>query len=384
MPTHLGLTTSIPNSPSPISSNAETFDGLITSVEGLADDLLWPSASAVDRGTTLPRGHFDALAALGLYGMVVGVDVGGLGLSAPQVRRVLRTLGSGCGVTAFAFAQHHGTTGAVASTRNGPLRDRWLGSLVEDRLAAIAYAHVRRSGPPTLVAEPDGADGWRFTGTAPWVTSWGLASVVGVAAKTVATEQSPARLVWALLPATEAPGLAVSTSFDLAVFGATQTVALNFDGMAIGPELVLSVAEFDRWSHRDRLLAARPNPLCLGIGDRALAELHTVAPEEAAGLDPWWAAVSDRADGQCLAVDDGTAELETVADARAETLLAVQRLTTALATAVGGRAMESHHPAQRLAREAMFYVIQAQNDDGKRAMMARLNPDSDGPSRSVE
>ena len=61
--------------------------------------------------------------------------------------------------------------------------------------------------------------------------------------------------------------------------------------------------------------------------------------------------------------------LSRVAATRAETLMAVQHLTTALLAAVGGRAMERGHPAQRLSREAQFYVIQAQNEDGRRAML---------------
>jgi hypothetical protein len=54
--------------------------------------------------------------------------------------------------------------------------------------------------------------------------------------------------------------------------------------------------------------------------------------------------------------------------------MAVQRLCTALLAATGGAAMESGHPAQRLSREALFYVIQAQSGDGRAAMLRRLRP----------
>ncbi|MGB5756638.1 MAG: hypothetical protein WBM50_06960, partial [Acidimicrobiales bacterium] len=63
--------------------------------------------------------------------------------------------------------------------------------------------------------------------------------------------------------------------------------------------------------------------------------------------------------------------------ARAETLLAVQRLGTALLAAVGGGAMQLDHPAQRLSREAMFYLIQAQSADGRRALFDRLTGDAE-------
>ncbi len=337
-------------------------------IDRLVDEVLAPAAEATDQADELPAGHFAALAELGLYGMVVPVERGGLGLSGPQSRRVLRRLGSGCGATAFAFAQHHGTLGAVAASANEALGQRWVPALTNDVLAGIAYAHVRRPGPPVLRARPaEGDGGWILAGLAPWVTSWGRAEVLGVAALT-----DDGRLVWALVPAREGPGLTVTNRFELAVFGATATVALTFDDYRVGPDELIEVADAAAWSVGDRLRAARPNPLCLGVGDRALALLAEVAPDEAAALVPGWDELGRRAEEQAVAVDRGRADLETVAAARADTVLATQRLTIALLAAVGGKGMERSHPAQRLHREAGFYVVQAQNDAGRRAMLAEV------------
>ena len=351
---------------------------LLASVDRLVEEQLWPRSAEVDLGSALPIEHFDAIAGLGLYGMVVPTTDGGLGLSPPTVRAVLRALASGCGVTAFAFAQHHGTIGAVAGTDNVALRQRWLDGLAKDRLAGIAYAHVRRRGTPVLSAEPDG-DGWLLHGAAPWVTSWGLAEVMGVAANT-----ADGRLLWSLVPAAEGAGLTVSKSFDLMAYRATQTVALTFDRVRVPADAVLSVVDFADWNLRDRLLAARPNPLCIGVGDRALAELTVVAPDTAAEFASWWVEVADRAEAQCRLVDRATSSrdalgpdevsVEAMAATRAETVLAAQRLTTALLSAVGGRAMEAGHPAQRLAREVLFYVIQAQSGDGRDELLKQVAP----------
>ena len=353
------------------SHNSDFSAALIGRVETLVEQQLWPRSAEVDRGTTLPIEHFEALSALGLYGMAVPTSAGGLGLAPPEIRRILRLLASGCGVTAFAFAQHHGTVGAVAATKNERLRSRWLPSLVDDQLAGIAYAHVRRRGAPVLTAEPAG-DGWVLNGSAPWVTSWGVAKVIGVAANT-----DDGRLLWALVPAAEARGLSVAGSFDLMAYSATQTVALDFNGFQVGPDAVLSVVDMGDWSTRDRLLAARPNPLCVGVGDRALAELQRIAPDVAAELAPWWAEVAATAEANSAAVDGAVEAVEaaTLAAARADTVLATQKLTTALLAATGGAAMELGHSAQRLSREALFYVIQAQSGDGRAAMLSRLRPE---------
>lgn len=359
----MGLTTSIPNA----QSNASNRDQIVQSSKRLAGDVLWPASGDVDVGKCVPAGHFAALAEAGLFGMAVSADDGGLGLAASDVRAVMRVLGGACGATAFAFAQHFGTTGAVASTTNQALRDRWLPSLISDTLAGIAYAHVRRPGPPVLAAT-ETADGWVLNGKAPWVTSWGSAGVFGVAAAT-----GEGQIVWALVPGSgQSASMRPTRSFDLMVFGATQTVALEFNDHLIEPDLLLSVVDVERWAARDRVLAVRPNPLCVGVGDRALALIAEANPDLAAELEPEWDAVAQRAETQCRLVDEDSATVELVAASRSEVLLATQRLTTALLATVGGAAMERTHPAQRLAREAQFYVVQAQNSDGRAAILKSL------------
>lgn len=333
--------------------------------------MLIPRAGEVDLAEQLPAGNFAALAELGLYGLLADPSVGGLGGAPATLRAVFRRLGSGCGATAFAFAQHHGTIGAVSSTGNVELRGRWLPELASDHLAGIGYAHVRRGGPPVLSAEADG-DGWIFNGSAPWVTSWGFASAFAIAAKS-----KDGDLVWALVPGKETEGLRAGDRFNLMVFGATQTVPLNFDGYRVDPDAVLSVVDGASWAERDRFLAARPNPLSVGIGDRAITMLANKELGLAEDLAPRWLDVVTRAEAQCVMVDEGTAEVAAVADSRAELLTEVQRLTTALIAATGGSAMEQTHPAQRLAREALFYVVQAQSADGRAASLGRIRHRTD-------
>ena len=48
-----------------------------------------------------------------------------------------------------------------------------------------------------------------------------------------------------------------------------------------------------------------------------------------------------------------------------------RRATAALLASVGGSSMDLAHPAQRLARESLFYVVQAQTSDGRTATLRR-------------
>ncbi len=346
-------------------------DALLSQLRSEVEATWWPSATEMDRTDKIPASRLDVLRTLGLFGMAAPSGAGGLGLDGPTARMVLRILSGACGATAFMFAQHHGAVGALVATDNAAVRERWLNELIAGALAGTAYAHVRRAKQPVVSAVDQGNGSWRFNGVAPWATSWGTAAVYSVAATS-----DDGRLVWALLD-TETPGLTCPDPLELMVFKGTGTVRMQFDDVIVGPDAVLSVAPLDEWRARDRFLAVRPSPLALGIGDRALALLYEQSPEVGEAFDADWAAVSDEAERQCALVDNRSAELERVAAVRAAVVLKAQQLTTALLSLGGGRAAELENPAQRLAREAMFYVVQAQNDDGRAAMLAALTNQSD-------
>ena len=344
------------------------YDDLLATAGRVADDVLWPAALDVDRASTIPDGHYDAVAELGLFSMLAPVDLGGLGLDREQVRGVLRVLGGGCGATAFAFAQHGGVVAALAETDNAPLRDTWLARLCKRTLGGTAFAHVRRAGAAALTARRVG-DGWRVDGFAPWATSWGTADVFTVAATTPDDE-----IVWFLLTVDDGvpSSIEASAAMELVTFDATETVSLRFADHPVAEADVLSVGQAARWRVGDRRGAVRPNPLCVGIGDRALRELHAGAPETAVSIESWWRSFADQVmDAQVVADDTTDVELEIarVADARSHAVFATQQLTTALLAASGGRGADRNHVAQLLARQSLFYVIQAQNDDGRAATL---------------
>ena len=348
-----------------IDNPATVDDALVAAARQLADDVLWPSALAVDRASTIPASHYDAIAELGLFSMLAPADLGGLGVDRERARRVLRALGGGCGATAFAFAQHGGVVAAVANTGNTALRDRWLPALCDRTLGGTAFAHVRRAGSPAMLASRVGG-GWRIDGLAPWATSWGTAEVFSVAATT-----DDDQILWFLLPVGNGTPATIEPSAPMALvtFDATETVSLRFDGHHVDDGDVLSVGDAARWRVGDRRGAVRPNPLCVGIGDRALVELDASAPDAAAALEPWWASFAEWVMNAQVAERDEEAELARVAAARSSCVFATQRLTTALLAAAGGRGADRNNVAQLLAREALFYVIQAQNDDGRAATL---------------
>jgi len=344
---------------------------VIERARAIADSVLFPRAQDVDRRSVTPHDGLRALADAGLFGISGPVSHGGSDLDPLSARLVIASVGSGCGATFFVWVQHLGVVRTVQSSPNVALVDALLAPMCAgELLAGVAFAHVRRAGPPAIQATPTGDGGWRLDGHAPWVTSWGIADWFCVAAETAAGE-----LVWSMVPASTTDGI-TATPLPLPVFAATGTVALAFDGCTIPADHVARIEDADRWRANDRVRAATGQPAVLGVADRAIRLLDDTTGDGdaslAAGRLRAELATAWRRDEVLVDTDphdDVDSYVAAASDHRAACLDLARRATTALIAATGGRAMDLGHPAQRLAREADFYVIQAQTADGRAATL---------------
>ena len=180
------------------------------------------------------------------------------------------------------------------------------------------------------------------------------------------------------------PALRAGEQQALAVMGATGTVALGFDGVVCADEDVIGVQPSEAWRRRDRLGSALPLPAPLGIADRAIRLLgeRATLPGMASAVASLGASLADRhdrADAVAALVSGSLFADDPIEDAVAEGaaerdrgLDLARRSTDALVAASGGGAMSLEHPAQRLSREAGFYLIQAQTGELRAASLARL------------
>ena len=349
----------------------------LAAARAIADDHLFPTAQDVDRSELIERSRFEPLADAGLFGIAAPPDAEEPALDVPTLRRTMAAVAGGCGVTFFCWAQHHGVVRTISGSENTQLRDRHLDALrTGERIGATAFAHLRRADRRAVTATRV-ADGWRLDGYAPWATSWGVADVF-----TIAAESDDGELVWTLLDGHERAGL-VAESLPLPVFGATGTVALRFDGLVVPHDRTIAVEDAHRWRSADRQRASVGQTGILGVADRAIRLLAESArsdddPAVAASvhleahLDELWR--DDDAHLAALAASTvheasvGEA-IAAASDHRAACLGLGRRATSTLLAAVGGAGMNLAHPAQRLAREADFYVIQAQTTDGRAAVL---------------
>ena len=321
----------------------------------MAAEVLGPAAEATDRAEIVPAEHLGALARAGLCGLFCPP-------TAPlaAVREIFEVLAGACGVTFFVWVQHHAPVRMLAGSPNEALRRRHLDDLCSGRvLGGVAFAYLRRPGPPAVVARR-AAGGYVIDGEAPWVTSWGLAGLYSVAARL------DDEVVYFLVEGAPSDALQPSEPLALAAMGASSTVRLAFNDLFVPDDDVLTVMAFDEWRARDQVATAQPNPAVFGITATCVGLLgETPLAEELAECRTRSYALAD-------ARLTDAAHLAALVEARAQSLELAVRAATALVVATGGRGMSADHPAQRLLREAAFFTIQAQTPELRRATLAQL------------
>jgi alkylation response protein AidB-like acyl-CoA dehydrogenase len=305
----------------------------------VSEDVLYPSALAVDAADLVPAGHLEALAEAGLYGIAGPADYGGGEADLVTFSRVVEILAGGCLTTTFVWIQHHGVVRALAACPNSQLREEWLPALIGgQRRAGIALGGAR-PGPPLLRARR-AAGGYVLDGTAPWVTGWGLIDVLYTLARTEEGE-----LLAALLAARAGDQLAAGR-MQLVAVNASGTVELEFTGYFVPEESVCSVFPQEEWlAQEPRRL--RPNgSLALGVAGRC-CRIIGPGPLDA-GLDR----LRERLDDA-----DAEADAGAMPAARAAAAAFAYRAAGIAVTAAGSRGILAGQHPQRLAREAQFLLV---------------------------
>jgi alkylation response protein AidB-like acyl-CoA dehydrogenase len=339
----------------------------------LAEEVLAPAAERVDV-EGVPASHVEALAAVGLLGVYGPLDAGGADAPAPVARRVTEVLSGADGATWFVWTQHATPVRALVRSANTDLAARWLPRLCRDALGGIAVAHLRRTDGPTVRARPGDAGSWVFDGTASWVTSWGLAEVLLVGAVT-----DDDRAVLALVPARRQPGMDPSPPLALAAMEATATVRLDFAGLEVAVADVVDVVDVAAWRRTDASKKANVNPAVFGLIDTVVVRLEEAARrrDEPGGIALARALATEVGEVRAAAyrlLDEAPADeaIDERLALRAHALELGVRAATALVVASGGAGMSLSSPAQRLARESLFHLVQAQTPPVRRATLARL------------
>ncbi len=318
----------------------------------IAEDVLFPAATATDAADLVPVANLDALAAAGFYGIAVPAAYGGFDLDLATQHRVVETLASGCLTTTFVWLQHRNPTRALVATGNEALRDTWLAPLASgERRAGIALVG-NRPGPPILRAAR-ARGGLVLEGDAPWVSGWGLVDALLVTAREDDT------VVSALIDAVGSDDLRAER-LRLVGANASGTVTLRFDRHAVPSDRIVAEEPHATVLERDATGLRMNGSLALGLIERCC---RLLGPSR----------LDDELIAARVALDRATTD--GLPAARAGACELALRAATALAVARGSRSILAGDHAERLVREALFLQVFGSRPAIKASLLERLHAD---------
>ncbi len=343
----------------------------------LIDAVIAPHAETVD-SVGVSRTAIDALAAEGFLGSA---------RTPQEIREVGELLAAADASTWFCWVQHRTPLQALSEAvvseqtpRVAELQARLLGGMQSGAiLSAVAFAHVRRPGPPNPVMTRT-SGGWLLNGTLDWITSWDIADVVMVMARGDGPDAGS--LISAFLSAGRTgittSGFEVGEPLSLLAMSGTHTRPAILRDVFIPDADVASVVDATQWLAQDALRTSDAGQAAFGVTRGALRELNTLA--NARG-DEVMAEVVEHLAAACRAIRSSSSELADRAtpdnegerlELRAASLDLVVRAATAVVIARSGSAITSGNSAERRVREAMFLQVQAQTAASRRASLLRL------------
>ncbi|MEU3755102.1 acyl-CoA dehydrogenase family protein [Streptomyces olivoreticuli] len=328
---------------------------VLTGTTLVADELLRPRADRTAR-EGVPRGHLDALAAVGALGLATRAPA--------LLRQATEIISAADGATWFVYAQHHQPVRAVAASDNQALRDRWLTPLLTGRtLSGHAISHLARPGPPAITATPGTGGGWALNGRIAWLTSWGLADVVLVGA--IAPDD---RVLFALLPAEDLDAPQAVHRHTLWSMQATHAVAIDLNDVPVARDQVVSMPQHTDWLRTHLNHNANTHPAVFGS---LRATTQFLGQHET--FKAWADSAKLRADqlrSRAYVLIDTQPPGEALDERLATRATAVDlalRTAAACIAAAGARSMSSDTTAARLMAEASFHLVHGQTPQAKDA-----------------
>lgn len=159
---------------------------LLDQIGRFAQGVLAPRAAELDETATFATCHLPAMADLGLMGLNLPEEDGGVGLSGPALYRAVELIAGACGSTASLLTAHYLATDSLHLGADAALRARFLPQAAAGSLGAFALTEPQAGSNPAdmrTVARRDGA-GYRLRGAKCFISNAGAADFMVVYAKT--------------------------------------------------------------------------------------------------------------------------------------------------------------------------------------------------------
>ena len=314
-------------------------------------------AGALDQSGDWPRSQLEECGQAGLFRWFVDSARGGIGCGDVDILQAYLRLSAACLTTTFILTQTTGALRRIAASR-APIVDQVMEDLLSGRiLASLGISHLttshRHLGKRVLSAKQLGGD-FVLDGFSPWVTGSPHIDWIVVGA-----EIEDGRQILALVRM-DVPGVSFDTPTPLMALTGSRTSAVRFDQVKVSADAILIGPQHEVLVGATGASTGglQTSALAIGLADAAVStiEKQSMARGDLRAPADRLRAEQQRAQEDLLALAAGN-QVCSAGDLRGRANSLAIRGSQAALAAVKGAGYVEGHPAGRLCREALFFLV---------------------------
>jgi alkylation response protein AidB-like acyl-CoA dehydrogenase len=314
------------------------------------------NADRADDLATWPEESWNALRSAGVLRWCLPREAGGAELDPVPLLAGYEALASACLTTCFILSQRDAACRRIRDNATNENQRALLGQLARgDIFATVGISQLttsRQHGGPALLARPTDR-GYSLSGVAPWVTGAEHADYLVLGATL-----DDGRQILTIAPRRSA-GLTVGPPLELMALRGSLTAWVTCEDVQLDQEWVLAgPAEKVLQTGKGGAGGLETSCLAIGVARGAIEYLMEEAKQR-----PYLSEMCDRLTRAHARLRTelheliGTTSPEAASDLRAKANTLVLRATQSALTTAKGAGFVHPHPAQRMARQAMFFLV---------------------------
>lgn len=332
-----------------------------------------PRANEIDQDSEVLREVLRKMGEQGLLALKRPTKYGGPEITEEEFRHFQEEAARASGTFAFLQTQHQSASSLIAGGTNEDLKAEYLPKMHNgERTVGIGFSQLRRHGDPIMRATLTD-DGAVLNGHVPWVTGWFFYNEFLVGASL-----PDGKALFAVVPLSTQPGIAISAPMKLAAMEAALTVTVDFDNFFVPKEKLVMTKEAGWIANNDRINIALQGSFAIGCASAGLEVLRQAVDRKGQTfLRETLIELSRELDEVRAALQSAKADVsEETSDERlkirAWLIDLMFRCAQAGVVANSGAANSLRHNAQRVYREALVFSVSAQTSRIMEATLKRL------------
>ena len=308
-------------------------------------------ASSLDRSGDWPEDDLRDLGAIGASRWFVPENFGGEGVDPLELHLRYEAIASASLATALIVSQRDSAVGLIEGSENQEMRDELLPGLARgDFFSTIGIAQLTTSRQSGLRAVDEG-DHFRLDGAIPWCTGAAKAKFIVAGAVTEDGQQ-----ILFMLPM-DLPGVTVAPPMELVSLRSSWTARVELNVVRIAKRQILRGPVAKALAGKSKGIPLGQTFLAFGLCQGALELMREDHTERAKSLAERFDERLIDLRGEVLEICRSGQETDAGPKFRAACNDLTLRITQSLVTLRKGSALLLDDPAQRFAREALFFLV---------------------------